>query len=101
MLCLFVVVVVERFCEVISCFLCSLFIDEDDFSSVYNWAKNQNFGGRWMPECSNRYEMFYREYYWSPAYKYYDSEELTKRKICDKGTDCFIVRRHLPVILLR
>lgn len=76
----------------------SYIIDEDDFSSVYNWAKNQNFGGRWMPECSNRYEMFYREYYWSPAYKYYDSEELTKREICDKGTDCFIANVEVTTI---
>lgn len=76
----------------------SYIIDEDDFSSVYNWAKNQNFGGRWMPKCSNRYEMFYREYYWSPAYKYYDSEELTKRKICDKGTDCFIANVEVTTI---
>ena len=43
-----------------------------------------------MPECSNRYEMFYREYYWSPAYKYYDAEGLTKREIYDKKTGRFI-----------
>ena len=76
----------------------SYIIDEDDFSSVYNWAKNQNFGGRWMPECSNRYEMFYREYYWSPAYKYYDAEELTKREICDNKTDCFIANVDITTI---
>mgnify|MGYP003439896796 FL=1 len=51
-----------------------------------------------MPECSNMYEMFYREYYWSPAYKYYDSEELTKREICDKGTDCFIANVEVTTI---
>lgn len=79
----------------------SCIIDEDDFSSVYNWAKNQNSGGRWMPECSNRYEMFYREYYWSPAYKYYDAEELTKREICDKKTDCFIANVDLTTINYR
>lgn len=76
----------------------SYIIDEDDFSSVYNWAKDQNFGGRWMPECSNRYEMFYREYYWSPAYKYYDAEKLTKREICDKKTDCFIANVDITTI---
>ncbi len=64
----------------------SCIIDEDDFSVVYKWAEKQNFGGRWMPECTNKYELFYREYYWSPAYKYYDAEGLTKRMICDKET---------------
>ena len=64
----------------------SCIIDEDDLPVVYEWAKKQNFGGRWMPECSNRYELFYREYYWSPAYKHYDAEGLTKREICDKET---------------
>ena len=64
----------------------SFIIDEDDFPVAYKWAVKQNFGGRWMPECSNRYELFYREYYWSPAYKHYDAEGLTKREICDKET---------------
>ena len=64
----------------------SCIIDEDDFPVVYKWAEKQNFGGRWMPECTNKYELFYREYYWSPAYKYYDAEGLTKRMICDKET---------------
>ena len=52
-------------------------------SLFYEWATKQNFSGRWMPECREKYELFYREYYWSPAYKYYDIEGLTKREIYD------------------
>ena len=43
-----------------------------------------------MPECSDRYEVFYREYYWSPAYQYYDAEGLTKKEIYDRKTNRFI-----------
>lgn len=30
--------------------------------------------GRWMPESGDRYEMFSREYYWSPAQDYFMTE---------------------------
>lgn len=43
-----------------------------------------------MPECSDRYEIFYREYYWSPAYQYYDEEGLIKKEIYDRKTNRFI-----------
>ena len=68
----------------------SCIIDEDEFPRIYEWAAKQNFGGRWMPECSDRYEIFYREYYWSPAYQYYDAEGLTKKEIYDRKTNRFI-----------
>lgn len=76
----------------------SFIVDEEDFSLVYEWIMKQNFGGRWMPECSNRYELFYREYYWSPAYKYYDIEGLTKRDICDKEMNQFIAHVDITTI---
>ena len=68
----------------------SCIIDEEEFPRVYKWAMKQNFGGRWMPECSDRYEMFYREYYWSPAYQYFDAEGLTKKEIYDRNTNRLI-----------
>lgn len=58
----------------------------------------QNFGGRWMPECSDKYELFYREYYWSPAYKHFDTEGLTKRGIYDKKTNRFITHAEITTI---
>jgi len=34
--------------------------------------ETKNFMGRWMPESRHSlYEVFSREYYWSPAYKYF------------------------------
>ena len=68
----------------------SCIIDEDEFPRIYEWAAKQNFGGRWMPECSDRYEVFYQEYYWSPAYQYYDEDGLTKKEIYDRKTNRFI-----------
>jgi len=76
----------------------SCIIDEDDFSLFYDWATKQNFGGRWMPECRERYELFYREYYWSPGYKYYDIEGLTKREIYDRETNQFIALAEVTTI---
>lgn len=43
-------------CQVRSCI-----IDEEEFPLVYEWAAKKNLGGRWMPENSDRYELFYRE----------------------------------------
>lgn len=68
----------------------SCIIDEEEFPRIYEWVTKQNFGGRWMPECSDRYEMFYREYYWSPAYQYFDVEGLTKKDIYDRNTNRLI-----------
>lgn len=76
----------------------SCIIDENEFPLVYEWAAKQNFGGRWMPECSDKYELFYREYYWSPAYKYFDTERLTKREIYDKKTNRFITHAEITTI---
>ena len=76
----------------------SCIIDEKEFSHVYEWAGKQNFGGRWMPENRDKYELFYREYYWSPAYKFYDVEGLTKREIIDKKTNQFITNAEVTSI---
>jgi len=38
-----------------------------DHPLITGWAKQQHFMGRWMPEAHSRYEVFSREYYWSPA----------------------------------
>lgn len=76
----------------------SCIIDEDEFPSAYNWATKQNYGGRWMPENSDWYEMFYREYYWSPAYQSYDAEGLTRKELRDKKTDRLIAHAEITTI---
>ena len=76
----------------------SCIVDEDEFSHLYEWAANQNFGGRWMPENSERYEVFYREYYWSSSYRCFDDEGLTKKNFYDRTTNQFIAHAELTSI---
>jgi hypothetical protein len=56
------------------CHIRSYLIKEDEFNSFKDWAIQQEFMGRWMPESGDRYEMFSREYYWSPAQDYFMTE---------------------------
>ena len=76
----------------------SYIVDEERFADFALWAIDQDFGGRWMPEVSERYEMFGREYYWSPAYKYYEKEGMTSREILDRKTDEKIADVELPCV---
>lgn len=43
-----------------------------DIEALFEWAKEQNFMGRWMPESSESYRVFLGEFFWSPAFRYYD-----------------------------
>ena len=52
----------------------SYLVKKEKSKKIIEWAKEQNFMGRWMPESSDRYEIFSREYYWSPADKYFLNE---------------------------
>ena len=76
----------------------SFIIDEDKCDKFLRWASKQNFTGRWMPEQSDRYEMFSREFYWSPAYKYYEAEGITVREIYDRKNNKKIADVELPCI---
>ena len=76
----------------------SYLVDEDSFADFALWAIDQDFGGRWMPEVSDRYEMFGREYYWSPAYKYYENEGMTSREIYDRRSHEKIADVELPCV---
>ena len=76
----------------------SFIIDEDKCDKFLRWASKQNSTGRWMPEQSDRYEMFSREFYWSPAYKYYEAEGITVREIYDRKNNKKIADVELPCI---
>ena len=39
-----------------------------DADELFEWAKKQNFSGRWMPEAPEDYRMFLGEFYWSAAF---------------------------------
>ncbi len=47
----------------------SYLVREENFDSLREWLKQQNFMGRWMPEGNENYSVFSKEHYWSPAYK--------------------------------
>lgn len=56
------------------CHIRSYLVKDDEYDSFKDWATQQEFMGRWMPESGDRYEMFSREYYWSPAQDYFTTE---------------------------
>ena len=51
----------------------SYLIKESDMKKFMAWAKSQNYWGRWMPEAKSQSDLFLGEYYWSPAYNYFNS----------------------------
>ncbi|MCM0150017.1 ATP-binding protein [Photobacterium galatheae] len=71
----------------------SYLVAEDDSQKFIDWATVQDFMGRWMPETSDRYQVFDREYYWSPAFKYFNNYYyggLEHYKITDRNNGNFI-----------
>jgi len=67
----------------------SYFVRTVQFERLYQKLTNRNFMEIRMPESHDRYEIFNREYYWSPAYnflkkKYYDQKDI--RQITDPET---------------
>jgi hypothetical protein len=60
----------------------SYLVTEEQYDSILLWLSDKNFMGRWMPESHDRYELFNREFYWSPGFKffkkkYYGGEEVS------------------------
>jgi hypothetical protein len=51
----------------------SYFVSKEQAGRLISWAKEQRFMGRWLPEGSQQYQVFNREYYWSPAYHFFDN----------------------------
>ena len=82
------------------CQVKSFIVKENESDKFYNWAIKQDFMGRWMPETKERYEIFNREYYWSPSYKYFNSDSILATEeieIHDKRTGEFISLVTIPV----
>lgn len=77
------------------CQIRSYLVKGDDFTTFKDWATTQHFMGRWMPESIDRYELFSREYYWSPAQEYirndyYGGKDWTD--VNDKESGRFITK---------
>jgi hypothetical protein len=56
------------------CHVRSYLVQDEEYSEFTEWLGKQHFMGRWMPECSDRYQLFNREYYWSKAFSYFQSD---------------------------
>lgn len=53
----------------------SYFVKQKDASKIHEWLLEQHFMNEWMPGQRERYEMFEKEYYWSPSYKHFREKE--------------------------
>jgi hypothetical protein len=51
----------------------SYLVREEDECTFFNWAKHQHFMGRWMPESHETSKIFLGEFFWSPAFEYFDT----------------------------
>lgn len=52
-----------------SFFVNSGFVKKEDLDGIGDWAKNQNFFGRWMPEHFDNINFRWNEYPWADSYK--------------------------------
>lgn len=70
----------------------SYIVEDNNYEMLKKWAAKQDFGGRWMPESNDRYEIFSREYYWSSAYNYFFNEDTLWREIHDESSGKYITK---------
>jgi hypothetical protein len=56
------------------CHFRSYLVKSSEYEHFTSWAENQHYMGRWMPESTDRYQLFNREYYWSEAFKFFKSD---------------------------
>jgi hypothetical protein len=52
----------------------SYIVKVEEFESFRDWGLSQHFMGRWIPEVSDRYQLFNREFYWSEAFQFFKSD---------------------------
>ncbi len=50
----------------------SYIVKKSDADELFEWAKKQNFMGRWMPESHEITNIFLGEFFWAPAFVYHD-----------------------------
>lgn len=68
-------------------------VKKSEFDILKNDLEKKNFMGRWFPEAYDVYQIFNREYAWSPSYKHFfgeywiDYEVETDEKIIKKYPD--------------
>lgn len=50
----------------------SYVVRRKDIDELYEWGKQQDFFGNWMPESHALSEVFLGEFFWSPAYEHFN-----------------------------
>lgn len=48
-------------------------VETVELDSLLNWVNNKSFMNDLLPSSSDKYQVFSREYYWSPAYKFFNT----------------------------
>jgi len=83
------------------CHLNSYLVKNTEFENIKAWIQNQHFMGRWMPESPDRYQLFSREYYWSTAFKSFESDANdggSWKAVYDRDTRDFVANLCLTSI---
>ena len=65
----------------------SYVVKNDEIENLFNWSKDKNFFGRWMPEQGEFYEVFLREYPHSNAFKDFDKNYYKREHWTDNEGD--------------
>jgi hypothetical protein len=50
----------------------SYIVKKSNMEELFDWAKRQDFSGRWMPESDELYNVFFGEFFWAPAFEYHN-----------------------------
>lgn len=58
----------------------SYFVRKKEADHIISWARKQSFWGRWLPESHEQYQFFSREFYWSPAYRFFHNPYYGRSK---------------------
>lgn len=77
----------------------SYLVKESEAEGLINWLKKKHLMGRWLPESGSCYQVFSREYYWSPAYRFYDNPYYGKHAwedVCERGDHESVIASVLP-----
>ena len=54
----------------------SYLVEKTELETIKKWSKQKNFSLHRLPDDYSRYEIFSREFFWSPAYKYFAKGEV-------------------------
>jgi len=70
-------------------------VREPDFEKLCEWARGQDFQGDWMPRPAGLYQIFLGEFHWSPAYRFFATDNYYRKGWTQEGRF-----KELPISLL-